>query len=81
MIGLALEGGGTRGAFHMGVIKAFLDEGYEIGGVTGTSVGALNAAILVQGSFEEGCRIWENLNPSDIFDMDEEDYRKLINLV
>lgn len=79
MIGLALEGGGTRGAFHMGVIKAFLDEGYEIGGVTGTSVGALNAAILVQGSFEEGCRIWENLNPSDIFDMDEEDYRKLIN--
>ena len=45
----ALEGGGARGAFHMGVVKAFLEEGYEIGGITGTSIGALNGAI-VQGS-------------------------------
>ena len=51
MIGLALEGGGARGAFHMGVVKAFLEEGYEIGGITGTSIGALNGAIIVQGSF------------------------------
>jgi len=79
MIGLALEGGGARGAFHMGVIKAFLEEGYEIGGVTGTSIGAINAAILVQGSFEEGYGIWENLTPSDIFDIDDEEYLRLLN--
>lgn len=78
MIGLALEGGGARGAFHMGVIKAFLEEGYDIGGVTGTSIGALNGAVLVQGAFEEGFRIWENLTPSQLFDIDDEEYRKLI---
>ena len=59
MIGLALEGGGARGAFHMGVVKAFLEEGYEIGGITGTSIGALNGAIIVQGSFEEGTDMGE----------------------
>lgn len=79
MIGLALEGGGARGAFHMGVIKAFLEEGYEIGGVTGTSIGALNGAILVQGSFEEGYRTWENLTPSELFDIDDEEYQRLVN--
>jgi len=78
LIGLALEGGGARGAFHMGVIKAFLEEGYDIGGVTGTSIGALNGAVLVQGAFEEGFRIWENLTPSQLFDIDDEEYRKLI---
>ena len=79
MIGLALEGGGASGAFHMGVIKAFLEEGYEIGGVTGTSIGALNGAILVQGSFEEGYRTWENLTPSELFDIDDEEYQRLVN--
>jgi len=79
MIGLALEGGGARGAFHMGVIKAFLEEGYDIGGVTGTSIGALNGAVLVQGSFEEGYRIWENLTPSQLFDIDDEEYQRLIH--
>lgn len=78
MIGIALEGGGARGAFHMGVVKAFLEEGYEIGGITGTSIGALNGAIIVQGSFEEGCRVWENLTPSEVFDIDDEEYQQLI---
>ena len=73
MIGLARVG--SQGAFHMGVIKAFLEEGYEIGGVTGTSIGALNGAILVQGSFEEGYRTWENLTPSELFDIDDEEYQ------
>jgi len=79
MIGFALEGGGARGAFHMGVVKAFLEEGYEIGGITGTSIGALNGAIIVQGSFEEGYRTWENLTPSEVFDIDDEEYQRLIH--
>ena len=28
MLGVALEGGGARGAFHIGAIKALLEEGY-----------------------------------------------------
>lgn len=79
MLGLALEGGGMRGAFHMGVIKAFLEEGCEIGGITGTSIGALNGALVAQGSFEEGYKMWQNVVPSDLFDIENHDYQKLID--
>lgn len=79
MYGLALEGGGVRGAFHMGAYKALLEEGYEFGGVTGTSIGALNGAIIAQGDFEAGYKLWESMDAPLIFDIEEEQYRKLID--
>ena len=33
--GLALEGGGAKGAYQIGVVKALLDEGYEFEAVVG----------------------------------------------
>jgi len=79
MYGLALEGGGVKGAFHMGAVKALLEEGYEFGGVTGTSIGALNGAIIVQGDFEAGYKLWENIDASLLFDIEESQYKKLID--
>ncbi|HMM69555.1 MAG TPA: patatin-like phospholipase family protein, partial [Gudongella oleilytica] len=52
MYGLVLEGGGAKGSYHVGVYKALLEEGIPIGGVAGTSIGALNGAMIVQGDFE-----------------------------
>jgi NTE family protein len=79
MYGLTLEGGGVKGAFHMGAVKALLEEGYEFGGVTGTSIGALNGAIIAQGDFEAGYRLWENIDASLLFDIEEAQYKKLID--
>lgn len=79
MYGLALEGGGVRGAFHMGAYKALLEEGYEFGGVTGTSIGALNGAIIAQGDFKAGYILWESMDTPLLFDIEEEQYRKLID--
>lgn len=79
MYGLALEGGGVKGAFHMGAVKALLEEGYEFGGVTGTSIGALNGAIIAQGDFEAGYRLWESMDTPLIFDIEEAQYKKLID--
>lgn len=79
MIGLALEGGGVKGAFHMGAVKALLEEGYEFGGVTGTSIGALNGAIIAQGDFEAGYRLWEDMDAPLLFDIEEAQYKKLID--
>ncbi len=79
MYGLALEGGGVKGAFHMGAVKALLEEGYEFGGVTGTSIGALNGAIIAQGDFEAGYRLWESMDTPLLFDIEEEQYKKLID--
>ena len=49
-IKLALQGGGAHGAFTWGVLDRLLDDPrLEIEGVCGTSAGAMNAAVLVDG--------------------------------
>ncbi len=44
-LGLALGGGGARGGIHIGVLKVLEREGIPIGGVAGTSIGALIGAM------------------------------------
>lgn len=55
MINLALQGGGAHGAFTWGVIDRLLDEpDIEFEGLSGTSAGAVNAAVLAHGLMEGG---------------------------
>ena len=54
-INLALQGGGSHGAFTWGVLDRLLEEErLQIEGVTGTSAGAMNAAALAQGLTQGG---------------------------
>jgi NTE family protein len=54
-IDLALQGGGSHGAFTWGVLDRLLeDERLEIAGVSGTSAGAMNAVALAAGLMEGG---------------------------
>ena len=47
---LALQGGGTHGAFSWGVLERLLEEpGFDIEGVSATSAGAMNAVVLAHG--------------------------------
>lgn len=49
-INLALQGGGSHGAFTWGVLDALIADGrLEFEAVSGTSAGAMNAAIMLQG--------------------------------
>jgi predicted acylesterase/phospholipase RssA len=49
-IALALQGGGMHGAFAWGVLDRLLEDGrLEIEGVSATSAGAMNAAVLAYG--------------------------------
>lgn len=49
-INLALQGGGAHGAFTWGVLDALLERDvFDIEAVTGTSAGAVNAAVLAYG--------------------------------
>lgn len=77
MYGLVLEGGGARGAYHVGVYKAILEEGIEIGGITGTSIGAINGAMIVQGDFQTCYELWQNLSYSMLIDDSEYEIEKL----
>jgi NTE family protein len=54
-IDLALQGGGSHGAFTWGVLDRLLDDAtISFDGVSGTSAGALNAAVLATGLAEGG---------------------------
>jgi len=49
-VNLALQGGGSHGAFTWGVLDRLLEEErLAIEGISGTSAGAMNAAMLMQG--------------------------------
>ena len=49
-VSLALQGGGAHGAFTWGVLDCLLeDERLTIDGISGTSAGAMNGAMLVYG--------------------------------
>ena len=48
-IGLALSGGGVRGAAHVGAIKALEENGIKIDAVAGTSAGSIVTALYAMG--------------------------------
>ena len=70
MLGMALEGGGSRGAYHIGVMKACLEAGYDFDGFVGTSIGAINAAVFAQGDFQKAVDMWTNVTTEQLFDAD-----------
>ena len=54
-INLALQGGGSHGAFTWGVLDEILaDDRLEIAAISGTSAGAMNAVVLAQGHVDGG---------------------------
>jgi NTE family protein len=48
-ITLALGGGGTRGAAHIGVLRVLEREGYHIRGISGSSIGSIIASLYSAG--------------------------------
>jgi NTE family protein len=75
-LSLALQGGGSFGAFTWGVLQGLLENGHhEFDVISGSSAGAVNAAILASGLIEGGpekaCerleRFWKRVSRSDLF--------------
>jgi NTE family protein len=55
LVDFALQGGGAHGAFTWGVLDRLLEEPWlRIDGISGTSAGAMNAAVLVDGHAKNG---------------------------
>ena len=78
--GLALEGGGAKGAYHVGVTKAFIEKGYEFDGFVGTSIGAINAAMLAQGDFDKALELWMSISLDQMFTEEEQLFLRLRDL-
>ncbi len=67
--GLVLSGGGTKGAFEMGVWRALQELNIQTPCVIGTSVGAINAAIIAQNDFEKAYDFWYNLTINQVLNL------------
>ena len=78
--GLVLEGGGAKGAYQIGAWKALLEAGVKIKGVSGTSVGALNGALICMGNLEKAEEIWQNISYSKVMDVDDDLMKQFFQL-
>ncbi|MGE0763091.1 MAG: patatin-like phospholipase family protein [Bdellovibrionales bacterium] len=79
---LVLSGGGARGAFQAGVVRALFEISKEAGHmnlfriVTGVSAGSINAAFLatqaddLDGATARLCDLWRKLQAEDVFRTD-----------
>ena len=64
---LVLAGGGTRGSYQNGALKALKkihETDFDI--VTGTSIGALNAALVVQNDYKAMDELWHTITQDKI---------------
>lgn len=72
-VALVLQGGGALGAYQAGVAEALCEHGLMPDWVVGTSVGAVNAAIVVGN--DPGSRVarlrefWASIKHADLFDL------------
>lgn len=78
--GLVLEGGGAKGSYEIGACKALEEMGINISAVTGTSVGALNGAMVAQHEIDKAYQLWHDIDPSQVMKIDKEKLAQLSRL-
>lgn len=77
--GIVLEGGGAKGAYQIGAWQALEEAGVKLRGIAGTSVGALNGALMCMGDLRRAVYIWENMSYSQVMDVDDEKMYRFLN--
>ncbi len=71
LTGLVLEGGGARGSYHVGAIKALNELGIKFDAVVGTSIGSINGAFVAGKQYKEMYKLWNTISCKEIFDIDD----------
>lgn len=69
--GIVFAGGGGKGAYQAGVIKALFECGLaeKITGASGSSIGAINMCLLSQRDGELGINLWNKIKSIDIINV------------
>lgn len=71
--GVVLGGGGARGSYQVGAWRALRELGVTYEMVSGTSVGALNGAFMVQGNLEDAEEMWRDIATEKILNLSLDD--------
>ncbi len=69
--GLVLSGGGTRGSYEVGVWKALKEMKIPIGGIAGTSIGAINGALFLTNDIPTIEDLYQKIQMDDIVELNE----------
>ncbi|MDN5342842.1 MULTISPECIES: patatin-like phospholipase family protein [Oceanotoga] len=79
--GLVLSGGGAKGSYQIGVWKALSEMNIKISTITGTSIGALNGAFLIQEDYELLKLAWTHFSIDTVLSVDKEKWnnKKMYN--
>lgn len=66
---LVLSGGGAKGGFQVGALKAYLEKygNLDFDIISGVSVGSLNGCLLAMGKYDVLVDIWSKITQRDIF--------------
>jgi len=78
--GLVLEGGGAKGSYEIGACKALEEMDIKITAVAGTSVGALNGAMVAQHEIDKAYQLWYDMHYSKVINIDSRRLKKLARL-
>ena len=65
-IGICLAGGGAKGSYEAGVIRALFDKSIEFTSVSGTSIGAVNGYYIYTNNVEKLSDMWTNIQKINI---------------
>ena len=79
---IALEGGGAKGAYEIGVWKALEQAGVKYNAVSGTSVGALNGALMTMRDLTRGIACWRDIHLNKVMDLgalSEDDVKQMMS--
>lgn len=64
---IVLAGGGSKGAYEAGFMKALKEINIEYSIITGTSIGALNGCLLAQDKYDEMIDLWKKMDINTVF--------------
>lgn len=64
--GFVLSSDGSKSSFEIGAWKALRELQLDLNSVSGSFVGALNAALIAQNDFEKAVRFWRNISSKQL---------------
>lgn len=77
---IALEGGGARGAWQVGAWRALEEAGVRYNAVSGTSVGALNGALMAMRDLKQAENLWKDIRFSQVMNVDDDTMKRIMTL-
>lgn len=69
-VGLVLSGGGARGAYQLGCWGALKDHNIAFKAIAGTSIGAVNGALICQGDYHKALGFWDEISRDGVLKID-----------